>query len=525
MTVPETAVATIAKVDRLIGKLKTEDRKPLFLEEPASSAGLTMTMVPKTSPIDYDIKGLEEVLLGAIGEYDVYAADKEYRTELLKNTNQSKTMLLDRLRRVIPQYHFLKCVSINQNNISLSFTDPLDLDVIEELVTETSQDLSLRPSKSKREAKIEELLWDGRPAISIADYSISIPYRKLLDEGELERGMQAATELTTKIHLDTIFNRNIRTIFLADYQPIFNILFPEIFEDRMTEFLWQIKNMKKADFAASEDFKVTKPTRGSQDKRYGLDKKLLPDHMSYIVVSPDKQELYIRLGSNLDYRGIDKLLKNMNLHFSEPRERKAKMTKTLKKGGGGRLKYLTYKLTERDVLTSRGYNLLTFEGNNIIIMNLNLADEVFGTAIEVVKDMYYGKHFYTGMLPSANLGSDLSDVERMVIESMNNVARLYNFFLALDEDQRRFYEIGETTNALSWIAEKMRECPENSLKGKNSADVFNQRMLYVLTEMDKRVKELDPRKLGKEPATQANIVKNGKVLSTLIGRFEALCYK
>ena len=69
----------------------------------------------------------------------------------------------------------------------------------------------------------------------------------------------------------------------------------------------------KGDIPNHKDFPETKRSKQHQldAKRYKFIGKL-PDHLQYIALCPDKNELYIAIGSHFDYNGIENLFWNDN---------------------------------------------------------------------------------------------------------------------------------------------------------------------------------------------------------------------
>ncbi|MBI2129199.1 hypothetical protein HYU07_03075, partial [Candidatus Woesearchaeota archaeon] len=391
--------------------------------------------------VNYDVGALEDVALGAIADYVLHSIDPAHKTTLLKNTNFTGTMLLDGITSYLPAYSLLKCMPIKKEDVLFYFKDPLNTEAIVDLLhsADLHQKISLKALKTKRGSDITELYLDNTHALTIEDYAISLPYFNLAENGRLKEGLQAAIGLVTRIHQDALFRRDIRKVYFAQYQPIFKLIFPELFEDRMTDFLRKIQELVRTKkLHENPDFKETRLSKLNADyKKYAFDKNNLPEHLEYIVVCPDKQEAYIRFGSKFDYERIQKMLRPLNFSMSDDEKSLFKREKFIKKGGAYRKKSLRTSLKERKINDQYGSSLVALESGSIIKLYLSQDDATFERAAMIFCKIYYGRLFYTGLVPTSEISSDISKNERMFINSIDMLTKLYTTFLQVIEEKQR----------------------------------------------------------------------------------------
>jgi len=513
-----TLVDILAEVDRL-----TKDRQSNIEKESIFSQG-SKTLADRISiryepePVQFDTSALENLTLASIVDYTLYAIDKRHPTKLLKDTNYPETMLLDGITSLLPDYRFLKCIAIDDKYVHFQFKDPLNIDAFKGIVQSTNIPHRINLQESRTRGGIGQTLYfDDVNILTIRDYTISLHYRDLVQKGKLEEGLRASTELVTKVHKDTLFRGDVRSVHFAQYQPIFKLLFPELFEDRTTELLKQMRDLARTQrLQQSKDFRETRQSQlyAHENKRYLFNKDKTPEHLEYIVACPDMNELYVRFGSNLDYTRIQEILRTQNLHLSADRREQVGHHKIIKKGGGYRIKDWKSSSISKDVLDQDGTRLSTFEGGNIVKLYLDQSDETFKQAARVFAQIYYGRLFYTSSLPTAEMRSDISKDEKMLISAIDALTSLYIIFLQVEEERDSLALRRQVRTPFEWVAQKMSESP---------AKTFEDRVLYVLNEINHRVDPQDFRKYGREPDTQSLLMRHYAGLEKLKGRFEAVC--
>lgn len=501
-------VDILSSVDSIVRSRKSaEESQFMSVREQVSAPTRRLSLQPQE--VEFDTRSLEDVTLGMITEYTMYSMDNTYTTKLLKNTNHTGTMLLDGVRNHLSQYGFLKCVVVNEKDVVFQFVDPLDRKTLTELIQSsgTSYEINFKEAKTGVGTTRTAVNFDGVHMLTIGNYSVSLPYRNLVQDRRLEEGLQAALGLVTRIHQDRLFREGIRTIYFAEYQPIFKLLFPDIFEDRMTDLLEEVRRLANSGkLPETQNFQETRWSKHTDEKRYRLVETL--DHIKYIVVSPDKQELYIRLGSYLDFRRIQDVVESSNLALSAERKGCVDDTKTIKKGGGYRTRTWRSYTISRDVNDISGRTLITFEWNSIVKLYLGQEANRFEQSARLFSQIYYGRLFYTGAVPTAHLGSDITTEERMLINYIDTLSSLYITFLQVDEEKSRNLQHKQPVTPIQWIAEKMAESPLKS---------FEERVLYVLREINNRVHPTDFAKIE----TKVKLFQQYAILKNLKERFEA----
>jgi len=428
-------------------------------------------------------------------------------------------MLLDGLKRHVSDYFFLQCVVINEKEVIFHFKDQLDLDSINTLINNTKipYKISIDHAKTSRGVPIMEVSFDDVNVLKINPYNVIMPYADLVQEGKLNDFFRSSTELVTRIHQDRLFDVDRTKIFLSNYVPIFKLVAPNAFEDVMSEVLKIIKNSSlSGNLPDQAEFIETKKSKlyNSKNKLYRLNLKTYPDHIDYIVACPGKQELYVRLGANVDYDGKNELLKKQNLHFDDEKTITVKHSVTIQKGNGCRTKIQRRKTSKKDVLDENDTVILTLEGNNIIKLYFNQDEETFDVATKLFSDIYYGRKFYTGWMPTSELDSNLTSNERIIITSIQSLEQIYYTLLSGDEVRDALAQ-GKPLpkNSLDWTINKLTEA---------SGESFDEKVLYVLDYLYHKVDPNTFYKFGNEEFTRESIKARYAKLQNLKGRFEAL---
>ncbi|MEK6857009.1 MAG: hypothetical protein AABX39_00285, partial [Nanoarchaeota archaeon] len=481
---------------------------------PLSGVG-GMSLQPQE--VAFDLENLQKIIIGMIYEYSTYQSDKKYKTEFLKDTTIADTMLLDGIMSRLPDYHFLKCVLISKKDVVIYFKDHLNTAAIKSLISNANvSDLKFEETKTARgKNSIDFLLNDSR-IFRVEDYGVIIPYLTLSDPKSLAKGVKFATELTTRIHQDILLRDNIKRVNFAEYASIFKMLFPELFEDKLTGFLKTVRDLSiNQQIPQIDSFhETTKSKLFRREKKYAFEKSSLPDHIEYLVVCPDKQELYIRFGSKLDYNRIQEMFKKQGLQISEQKAEKIKNEVIIKKGGGSRKKTLTEISKDQTVFDAQGRKILDFQGYNIVKLYFSQDNDQFDLASKIVGDIYYNRLLYTTWLNHSDFKSDLTPTERKIIMSVENLVMLYRIFLDVDEQKLAFASNKKFLDPIQWITAKMQESPNTT---------FEERVLYTINEMDNKIDPQTFYKYGNASDTLEKINKCYSALQQLKGRFEGVC--
>ncbi len=236
--------------------------------------------------------------------------------------------------------------------------------------------------------------------------------------------------------------------------------------------------------------------------------------MQYAIVCPAKKEMYVRFSSNLDFNEITSMLKSRGLRLNEPEKKKNESSITIQKGGGARKKKFTNAYMQRDIVNEEGTIIASLTGNNNLTLYLGQNDEIFNLAASVASQIYYDRLFYTSWMRTAELESDLSETERKVIGTIDTFTSLYRTFLEVEEGQLAFAQGKKHYSPLGWVTAKMQE---------STSDNFNERLLYVVNEIDRKVTPKDFYKHGSARETQERLHQQYAFLQQVKGKCEAVC--
>ena len=510
---PTTFTRTISSLEKVL-----EHADPIFLR-PRKELRVTGGFSLQLQEVEFNIDNFQKIVRNMIADYTFYLDDPKHETVSLKNTNIPKSMLLDGLKSQVNDYFFLQCLVINEKNVVFHFKDPLDLDAISTLIdtAKTPYKINITHTKTKKGSPTIDVSFDDVTVLKIDPYNVIMPYDDLVQENKLSEFFRASTELVTRIHQDRLFNTDRTKIYLSNYLPIFKLVAPNAFDDVISDVLKIIKNASlSGDLPVQAEFIETKKSKlyNAKNKLYRLNLSAYPDHINYIVACPDKQELYIRFGANLDYNKISTLLKERNCYFDDQKTTTVKHSVTIQKGGGCRTKIKRRKTTEKDVLDENGNVILTLEGNNGVKLYFNQDEKTFDVATKLFSDIYYGRTFYTGWVPTSELNSDLTSNERIIITSIQSLEQIYNTLLSVD-DIRDALAKGKPVpkSSLDWTINKLTDA---------NGESFDEKVLYVLNYIDSKVDPNTFYKFGTEEVTQESIKERYSKLQNLKGRFEAL---
>jgi len=465
---------------------------PIFVREPHQVSTSSRIALKE---VQFNNRDLGDTTLTGIIDFNMYALDETHVTRLLKNTSYSNYMLLDRIEERLPDYRGLKCMSFSNNTVHFQFKNPLDKpEVIRLIGSHDSMPFMIKAGGPEvRGGGVSVHLYDAH-LLDLADYGITLPYRSLMQSEVFELGLQAATELVTRIHQDRLFRKDVRTIYFAEYQPIFELLFPELFEDTFTDLLTDVRGLVRAGkLIDSPDFRETlasKRTVGIVDKRYSYRASKERDHITYIVVNPHLQEMYIKLGSHFDYERIEDMLGTSDCSLAEGVWESNPSTLLVSKGASTANRMNVTRTKSRDIVGRNKETLATFEGNSCIKFYLGRDDDTFERAVSIFSQIYYQRFFYTWNIPAELHDSDVTQNERMVIKLADMLAGFYTTFLQVGEEQRRLAEHMGIQTPLGWVHATMAQSPNKSVEG---------RVHYVLNDISKRT---DPVNFHRDLAAQ-----------------------
>ncbi len=497
-------------------KALEDNSAPLFLR-PRKALQITGGMSLQPQERELPIGDLKKTVRNVIADYVNYSDDPQHKTIHLKNTNKPGVMLLDGLKSSLEDFFFLGCVVVDKNNLVYHFKDPLDVTAIETLATNSLPGrVKIEHRKTNSGRNISEFYLDDLLVLTVDIYNVKMPYFSLINREKFALGFQASTELVTRIHQDRLLDGDRRKIYLSKYQPIFELVSPEAFEDKISQALKDIRQLSlSGDIPKHPDFVETVRSRKlNKNKMYRPNVGKIADHLDYFVICPDKQEMYLKFGCNFDYDAIKEMLKAEGFRFDGEKEINTFHSITIKKGGGSRNRTWGEKKTERDVLDEEGTSMLTLTNDDSLRMSFNGSEELFNKAAKVVSDIYYGRLLYTGWVNTSELKSDLTREERIVISSLEPLVQFYIFFLEIEEAQTALAQGKRFLfSPQGWVNHKLMEAGNVN---------FEERVLHVLNYVDSKVSPDTFYKYGQEQSTQEKLKLYYSALQNLKGRFEAL---
>ena len=505
---------TIEEVMQAQKYLEAQAQEPFVL--PVAPRGPAQQMELLQTDVDYDVQGLQNLVIGILADYLIFQEDPTHRTPLLKNTTQQQTMLLDGLEHNLPEYLHLRCVSVNKEEIAFVFKERLHEEEIHKLIAEEQLPFTkeLRKYRGRNETRY---LLDGKAVLGIQLGSVNIPYQ---DAGShLKESVALATGLVARIHQERLLNgRGIR-FDLDEYQPIFELLLPDGFssQNMLTPFLMEVYEILQQK-EIPQGFSLTNASarEGAEKQRYAYKREDLPDHLRYLVISPAKQEIYLRFGSHMDLdKKISSFLKMAGYSLGEEMKRKFEHGRRILKGGGSRFKMRIGYMKEREIHKTTGESgpLLSIEHDTTMKLSTAQPRETFALAAEIAGNIYHRRLFYTYWEATEQTDTDLTETERLVIGAVRPLQELHRFFIERLDARERIEEGNPPRNSLKWIADYLKESGAESFEGK---------ILGVLKAMDKKLEGVDFSIYGREKDTQDKAQQLYGALQQLKGRFEAL---
>ncbi|MBI5066111.1 hypothetical protein HZA97_07790 [Candidatus Woesearchaeota archaeon] len=505
-------VKTISSLEQAL----QDNPNTLFLR-PRKSLQKTGGMTLQLQEAEWKPDNLRKTVRDMIADYVNYSDDPQHRTAHLKNTNQPGTMLLDGLKSRLEDFFFLECMLVDKNNLIYHFKDPLDVQAIETLANNSLLGrVNVEHKKTRSGRDVSELFIDGVLVLSIDLYNVKMNYANLVNQDKFSLGFQASTELVTRIHQDRLLDGNRRKIYLSNYQPVFKLVSPEAFEDKISQALKEIRQLSlSGDLPKHPDFVETRMSkRVSSNKVYRPNAGKIVDHLEYLAICPDKKEMYVKFGCNFDYDAIKDMLKREGFRLDDAKEISAFKSITIKKGGGSRKRTWSSTKTKRDILDEEGNLLLSLSDKDSLKISFDGSEESFNKAAKIFGNIYYERLFYTGWVNTSELKSDLTKEERIVISSLEPLVQFYTLFLEVEEAQTAMAQGKKFLfGPQGWVNHRLIEAGNVS---------FEERVLHVLNYMDSKVDPDTFYKHGKEQSTQERLRTYYSALQNLKGRFEAL---
>jgi len=427
----------------------------------------------------YDLNHLLNILLSMIAERAMIALDQKTVTQFLKNSNWSNVYTLDFLHNHLKQFIGVQCLSISGEKLCCTFKNPLDISkCIDILRTPQSTTGLISVEKTVNRKLVNYCLQvDGVNVLAINDYSIAFFYKKEFDNWE--SGLQMMAEMIIRVHQELIYRPDIQTLYMSKYNPFYRLMSPEIFEDHLTPLLEEIGQMINVGLIIDDkSFSETKKSRlyHKENKLYKFICEI--DHIKYLVVSPEKKEVYLSFKPYLDFRKIKEYAIRNDYELVERKERVG--TKTyIKKGAGNRVANGNKCLRVLDVLKN-GVKIATFDEKSIIVLYVDNPN-LFREGLNLFTAIYYGWLFYTSSIPNEEIPhSDLSSEDRIVISNIDTLMQIYMAFIAPILERENFEKSKETGEKMQSFSPG--EWLINFLKN-DSASLYEEKMLHLLLHM------------------------------------------
>ena len=507
--------------DIILAREKEPLKECVLVRSPRALPFGTLSQVPAET--EYPYQNLELVTLGAIVEFSANRIDPSYITESLKNASWKNTMMVDRLNGTLPDFRHLRSISIKPTSICYNFKDPLNLEALQVMVEQSNLPGSVEfvEEKNRSGKNVTNLYLDDKLLLTFKSHMVYLQNYQDCSKKELEYSVQLVSGLVTRIHQDVLLAEGIQTINFSEYRPIFEMLFPESFENILTGSLETIRELTLSGEVADHDlFRETRSSKAfnrEDQKTYFLPNDNLPDHFSYLVVSPNKQEMYVRFSSNIDLSKVSEFVEEKGWNISKRKGKgkgKRSYTIPIQKGGGQRdVKRYLPTIKALCVENDEGKVVAEIEGDNIVKLYLS-DEEDFASGSELLTTIFYKRLLYTSNVRTAALDCDLTPVEQEVIGSVGSLVGMYNLFLSVEEDRARTLGRNKKpVSSIGWVAEKMEESEDPSFPG---------RILNVLNEIYNRVNPSTFYRYGQEAETQERLHTSYGNLQRLIGRFEAI---
>lgn len=473
------------KTNRIFIKLleleSKEDIEPKYYmqrleEQPVQT--MSLRIVP--SAVVFFLKRLLLILTGMIAEKAMLEIDKKTETRLLKNMVWAGVYALDQLKSSLSQYSGIKCLSVSNNKLTCTFKSPLDLGAVEDILNNPHSSINQLVVERREENRILNyyLMIDGRDVLVVSNYSISFVYKVMADEWE--EYLQMFVEIIARVHRDLLYREGLRNVFMNTYNAFYRLMSPEMFND--SELTSWFESVRKLLFAGGiqkdKSFSETKKSAlyHKTDKLYRLVQPL--SHLNYIVVCPDKQELYISFRPFFDFKAIGGYLEKTNLSLENRKEGVA-YKKVLKKGAGRRKSEGIMHITFNDVINQKKQRIASFDGQSIIV--LYLADqEIFAEGLQLFNYIYYNWIYYTSWIPTADVPhSDLDSVDRTVITNIDTLFHIYSTFLGVILSKEYFHsDRMNTLTTKEWLINFLSIDP---------ASRYEEKMLHLLQFMKDKI--------------------------------------
>lgn len=473
------------KVNMLLDKFyeldDKEDIEPRYYQQTFDIDSFpSMSLRIVREEITYNLRRLLEVMTGMMAEYAMLEFDKTTKAKLLKNTTWPKVYTLDFLRSKLVQYVGVKCLTISDKKLTISFRSPLEIKRVQDIFQAPNSVIGELRVEERKEKQVTNYYFkiDGQDVFTASNYSLSFLYQVKADLWP--EYLQMFAELIVRIHQNLIYKKGIRSVFMSSYNPFYRLMDPEMFDDQLSLLFENIRQLASTGkIPASEFFSETRKSvlYLKSNKLYKFKDEIA--HLHYVVVCPDKEEIYINFKPFLNFKEINDYLKTINLSLNQRKE-KLTFKKVFKKGGGQRKIEGARHLTSDDVISQAGRRIASFSGKSTVVLYLKDANN-FKDGLELLIHIYYYWLYYTSWIPTADIPhSDLSSVDRTVITNLDVLFNLYSTFLAVIFG-REFFNSDDEEIHLSekdWLINFLEQDP---------ASRYEEKMLHLLEFIKEKI--------------------------------------
>ncbi|MFA6994988.1 MAG: hypothetical protein WC249_01090 [Patescibacteria group bacterium] len=430
--------------------------------------------------IIYSPRRLLEAMVGMVAEFAMLELDKKTKTRLLKNTTWPKVYALDFLRSQLVQYVGIKCLTISNKKLTASFKSPLEIKKIQDVFQTPYLAIGKLSVEKREEKQIINYYFkiNDRDVFVASNYSFSFLYQ--IESDLWTEYLQMFAELIVRIHQNLIYKEGIRSVFMSNYNPFYRLMNSGMFDNQLSLLFESIEQLASTGrIPTSEFFSETRKSALylKSNKLYKFKDEIA--HLHYVVVCPDKEEIYINFKPFLNFKEINDYLKTINLSLNQRKE-KLTFKKVFKKGGGQRKIERVRRLTSDDVIDQAGRRIASFSGKSTVVLYLKDKNN-FKDGLELLTHIYYYWLYYTSWMPTADIPhSDLTSIDRTVITNLDILFNLYSTFLAPVFGREFFSSDDETI----YLSEK--EWLINFLK-KDPASRYEEKMLHLLEYIKEKI--------------------------------------
>jgi hypothetical protein len=452
-----------------------------------------------------------------------------------RHDGNGNSFAIDGLRRQLPDFQYIRTVSITDETLRVTFSHVFD----QERIAGDLEDFGYR-TKEGKDFKERKLVTAFSPDGGMYRFGPTYVELPLNYNSSFDTALTRFIEFVAAVRFkNNWLSDNMHVRLHKEVAPIMQIMFGDQYPREIVsgtiasviaaassvENLEQIEGLNETHSSKMGRKMGARRDRERTFRVLGVD---AADHIDYITIREGEPPLVtVQFNCEVDNDALRKELEKIEdgrLFLTSPKTVRQMKKRYVNKSrfGGPEIRRDTVKAESFSVLNEEGQAVLTFKNSNgksVFFISVN--EETVQDALRVMDPVYDDRMLITAVQRSREIAqTGLTAMEGEILSAFRQLTRIYRFFL-LTEDEKKSYEVMLETGSMievptpeQWVIQQMKAAGDEA--------EFHERVLHVLDHLNSRISPEMFHTLGKTEETQERARQIYGELQQLKGRFDAM---